>query len=69
MNSPLIDTLSDSKSQIMQAYEKNNKNKDVLFVAIMGRPPTLVEKSKLSSVDTNDMIWLLVNSKEFLFKK
>ena len=69
MNSPLTELISSPESQLVRAYAKENKNKDIIFISIMGRLPTLAEKSIIASADEKDLIWSLVNSREFLFRK
>jgi hypothetical protein len=69
MNSPLTELISSSESQLIRSYIKENKNKEVIFMSIMGRLPTLAEKSIIATVDDKDLIWSLVNAREFLFRK
>jgi hypothetical protein len=69
MNSPLTELISSPESQLIRSYTKENKNKDVIFTSIMGRLPTLAEKSIITSADEQDLVWSLVNSREFLFRK
>ena len=69
MNSPLTELISSSESQLIRSYIKENKNKEIIFMSIMGRLPTLAEKSIIATVDDKDLIWSLVNAREFLFRK
>lgn len=69
MNSPLHDLISSDESQLMQAYNKESKNKEVAFVSILGRLPSPSEKSIIASTDIKDLTWALINTREFLFRK
>lgn len=64
MNSPLMEVLTDKKSQIMKS-----NNKDIIFASIMTRPVGILERSTIEKLHNNDLIWVLLNSTEFLFKK
>ncbi len=69
MNSPLTNLISDKNSQIVQAFEKHAKDKRVLFVSLLSRPPTVFEGPVIEKVSMDDIIWSIVNSREFLFRK
>jgi len=63
MNSPLIKLITDKKSSVMQ-----HKNREEIFLTMMGRPATLFEKSNMSNKHPDELVWILLNSNEFLFK-
>lgn len=67
MNSPITELLLDKKSQINQ-FSKS-AGKDSIFLSILARPATVQEHSILSKAETNDVVWALINSREFLFRK
>lgn len=69
MNSPLTGLISDKNSQIVQAFEKHAKDKRVLFVSLLSRPPTVFEGPIIEKMSLEDTIWALVNTREFLFRK
>lgn len=68
MNSPLIDLISSKESQLMTAYEQANKNKDILFISLLARLPTIQEKAIIDKTSVNDLIWALMNTREFIFR-
>lgn len=63
MNSPVIELLSGKQSMLSA-----KQNKDV-FLSILGRYPTIQENTIVDKCSTDDLIWSLINSKEFLFRK
>ena len=69
MNSSLINVVSSEKSQIMQSFKREHSNKDVIFVSIMGRPIGIFERDIISKTSPEDLVWILMNTKEFLFRK
>jgi hypothetical protein len=68
MNSPIVELLIDKKSQIYQNFSKD-KQKDSLFLSILSRPSKVDERVILSKTQTDDLVWALINSREFLFRK
>jgi hypothetical protein len=68
MNSPITELLMDKKSQIYQNFSKNQQ-KDSIFLSILSRPSKIGEKEILTKTQTNDLVWALINSREFLFRK
>lgn len=68
MNSPLVELLMDKKSQIYQNFSKNQQ-KDSIFLSILSRPSKIDEKEILTKTKTDDLVWALINSREFLFRK
>lgn len=69
MNSNLNDVLADKKSQVMANYEKDGKNKNSLFMTIMGRPYRLDETTLINQTKVEDLIWVLTNTREMMFRK
>lgn len=69
MNSPLMDIVSDDKSQVIQSFKKEKKNKDIIFISILGRPANIFERDMINKLSDNDLIWVLLNTREFLFRK
>ena len=69
MNSPLMDIIADEKSQVIQAYKRERGNKDIIFVSILGRPIGIFEKDLLYKLNEKDLIWVLLNTREMLFRK
>lgn len=67
MNSPIMELLLDKKSQIFQSFSKNSE-KDAIFISILGRPANIQEKSLIIKVELADLVWCLINSREFLFR-
>ena len=67
MNSPIMELLLDKKSQIFQSFSKNSE-KDAIFLSILGRPANVQEKSLILKVELADLVWSLINSREFLFR-
>lgn len=63
MNSPVMELLLDKKSQL------NNVKKDNLFINILSRPSNIQENNIIQKAEHNDVIWALINSREFLFRK
>ena len=68
MNSPIVELLMDKKSQIYQNFSKNQQ-KDSIFLSILSRPSKVGEKEILVKTQTDDLVWALINSREFLFRK
>lgn len=66
MNSPIMDLLLDKKSQV---YNASNKSKDELVLSILSRPPSIEENHILKKAETTDVVWALINSREFIFRK
>lgn len=65
MNGPILGIISDKKSNLMK-----NPDKNMIFMAVLGRPFNIVtEKSLIESQKTEDLVWTLLNTTEFLFKK
>lgn len=69
MNSPINDLVSAPESQLVRAFKKTNSDKNVIFTSILGRLPTIQEKSAIATLTEQDLIWSLLNSREFLFRK
>lgn len=69
MNSNITQLIADKKSQIMGNYEKNNKNKDIIFQTILGRPSSIFEKRLIFNTTPDDLVWSLLNTREFLFRQ
>lgn len=69
MNSPLMGIIADKKSQVIQAYEREHRNKDIIFVSIMGRPVGMFERDLVNKLNVQDLIWVLMNTHEMLFRK
>ncbi len=66
MNGPLINVVTSSKSQLMTV----SADKNLIFMTIMGRPYHLAEeKSMIDNQKTEDLVWILLNTNEFLFRK
>lgn len=42
---------------------------EIIFKSVLSRKPTMQEKSKFAGVQSDDIIWALVNSSEFKFNK
>ena len=63
MNSPIIELLTDKKSLI------KNLSKNDLFLSTLTRNPTINERDVISKTEENDLIWSLINTREFLFNK
>jgi hypothetical protein len=68
MNSPVIDLIQDKKSQIFQNFAKKQQ-KDSIFLSILGRPSNIREGDTIAKTDINDLVWALINSREFIFRK
>jgi hypothetical protein len=68
MNSSIVELLMDKKSQIYQNFTKNQQ-KDSIFLSILSRPSKVGEKEILIKTKTDDLVWALINSREFLFRK
>jgi len=68
MNSPLIDMIKGKESQLIQSFEREKKNKEVIFISLLGRVPSLAEKAIVERSNLDDLIWALVNSREFIFR-
>lgn len=69
MNSELASNLYDFNSELMQNFERGHKNKEIIFLSMLSRPPTIFERDNVVKPDYKDLVWALLNSKEFLFKK
>lgn len=69
MNSNLIDVITDKKSQLMTDFEHDQKNKNSIFTAIMGRPYRLDETNLINSTKVEDLIWVLINTREVMFRR
>lgn len=69
MNSPLMDIIGDEKSQVIQAFEREHHNKEIIFVSILGRPVGIFERDLVNKLNEQDLIWVLLNTREFLFRK
>jgi hypothetical protein len=69
MNSPLMGIIADKKSQVIQSYEREHRNKDIIFISIMGRPVGIFERDLVNGMSPSDLVWVLLNTKEFLFRK
>jgi hypothetical protein len=67
MNSPVMELLLDKKSQIFQSFSKNSQ-KDSIFLSILGRPANVEERALILKTDLADLVWALINSREFLFR-
>lgn len=63
MNSPVTELLLDKKSQL------NSSKKDHIFLSILSRQANIQENAILQKSETNDVVWALINSREFLFRK
>ena len=63
MNSPVTELLLDKKSQL------NNSKKEHIFLSILSRQANIQENTILQKSETNDVVWALINSREFLFRK
>jgi hypothetical protein len=68
MNSPLIDLINSKESQLMAAYEAANKNKEIIFISLLARLPSIQEKAIIEKTNINDLIWALMNTREFIFR-
>jgi len=68
MNSPLIDLINSKESQLMAAYEGANKNKEIIFISLLARLPSIQEKAIIEKTNINDLIWALMNTREFIFR-
>lgn len=64
MNSPIIQVVTDSKSQVMKSGDKNT-----IFASMMTRPAGIFEKSFIEKSTKEDLVWILLNSHEYLFRK
>lgn len=68
MNSQLSGKLlSSEQSQLVQLFKTHN-DIDVIFLSMLGRKATLQEKRLFNNLDVSDTIWILLNSREFIFK-
>lgn len=63
MNSPLFELIT-SKESVLSSISKEE-----VFSAILTRIPNIEERSIINKTEKNDLIWALMNSREFLFKK
>lgn len=63
MNSPVMELVTSKESLI------TNLDKKDIFLTVYSRLPTLEEKDLITKTEEKDLIWALVNSREFLFKK
>lgn len=63
MNSPVMELVTSKESLI------TNRDKKDIFLTVYSRTPTLEEKDLITKTEEKDLIWALVNSREFLFKK
>lgn len=68
MNSPIVELVLDKKSQIYQNYEKTKK-KDDIFLSILNRPSQVEERKIINESSPDDLVWALLNSREFLFRR
>jgi len=68
MNSPILELLLDKKSQIYQNFTKKQQ-KDSIFLSILSRPSYVNENNIIVKTQTDDLVWALINSREFLFRK
>lgn len=68
MNSPLQGLISAKESQLIQSYEREGKQKDIIFISMMGRTPTFEERSIIDRTPVEDLVWILSNTREFLFR-
>ena len=66
MNGPLVRELLSKKSNLITHIEKQ-KDKDVLFMSFWSRKPTPQESRALSGFDNKEVLWVMLNSKQFLF--
>jgi hypothetical protein len=66
MNSPIMEILLNKKSQI---FVDASKNKDNIILSILSRPASIQENGILQKAETNDVVWALINSREFIFRK
>jgi hypothetical protein len=64
MNSGLSGLIVDKKSQVMQS-----KNKNLIFMSIMTRPINILERPVIERLNNDDLVWVLLNSHEFFFRK
>jgi hypothetical protein len=64
MNSGLSGLIVDKKSQIMQS-----KNKNLIFMSVMTRPINILERPVIERLNNDDLVWVLLNSHEFFFRK
>lgn len=68
MNSPVLELLLDQKGVIYQNYNKT-KDKNILFLSVLCRPSKVEESKIVRETDSDDLIWSLINTREFLFRK
>lgn len=68
MNSPLQGLISARESQLIQSYEREGKQKDIIFISMLGRVPTFEERSIIDRTSVEDLVWILSNTREFLFR-
>lgn len=64
MNSPLMEVITDKKSQVMKSNDRA-----IIFTSIMARPLGIIERPLVEKLHNNDLVWVLLNSNEFLFRK
>jgi hypothetical protein len=64
MNSGLSGLIVDKKSQVMQS-----KNKNLIFMFVMTRPINILERPVIERLNNDDLVWVLLNSHEFFFRK
>lgn len=67
MNSNLIEIICSDKSELMNSFNQN-KNKESIFLSVLSRPPTIFQKDIVNSAPIKDLIWVLINTREFLFR-
>jgi hypothetical protein len=63
MNSPLFELVTSKESII------SSMSKEEIFSTVLTRNPNIEERAIINKTEKNDLIWALINSREFLFKK
>jgi hypothetical protein len=69
MNGDLLTTqhLLSPYSPLMQFIRKSANPGEAVFLAILNRKPSPAERSRLSNISAEDLIYALLNTKQFLF--
>lgn len=67
MNSDLIPRALGGWSALMQSVKKSPDAVEAIYMTLLTRKPTAVEKARLKDVSTEDLVYALLNGQQFLF--